>query len=1171
MKALKAALQSIWRQTKLLGSLTRGLFEPGLASIARDIVAKQLDSNATARTFRHSRLTRVMRWWASSPMRSILIIVLIYAGVQLIGSLGWLSRINVTDVARLEFRDFWTVNIAVLGVQAALIGLVFPLVIAFVGLLNQGRAAFASRLTIYAESSMAVFVGVSSLLLCVAIALQLPFASRTEATGAITTMLNLAWFIGNVGALVYFVLRTIAFLHPARRAPIIRAYVANVVWPRELNETVIRNRWGNAVAYDYLPDGDQVDLFDRGGGARTWYSALAEFGEPRVSRRLRRKVRLVDVRLALLASVARTWLAEARAFDDGRVHDFGTPVDPGIDYEGEVVVARATLPLTPIARWGIRASFRFRRVREDHGSIDETATLFREMIADMIALIDARQADEFSSQLSELIEFHAFLYKLAQLDDEDINYGQMSSGWGLAGGRSLSESWSQAYRDMIRRAVERLPDEPEFFGRVAYLGANVYGRAGREVTPKALTSVLRLADFVSYRLMEWAVDQSRAENAGASSPRAGFSLLRLGDTYAGAWRDMVAGWERLLHVVVSVPGQRGNRERSWAELGRIAVNVLDHLDSTTRLAARAIWSGDRLATNWTCDLLLHWKAQAEHGWESRGAYWLLRSEALTLDGLELDWQQMSEGLAPPIDGREITAPVVFGAIIHNAWRDHVVTLASVAIHWAMHDTVPDTVLQAARMLLRNEPHDRGDVGHRDEQPMSAADILISSLRITGSGERFAERSYAATFEHLLESLGRLGERPWVSLRIYSSSGGFSFEALPIAHALAMVAAASGSQGITADLRRLLNDADDEALRRRQRYLSTLRDAFAAIDTDRGRAVAGALVDAADALSFEARLDNARLLVEQALALLVGRRDQAIADAQIDPDRMRALAVAAGSEAFVPDEFPLNLFSEIVATPDELTEFTLKVSNANKGAYTAPLMEQLVVNEEDWWREAIARQVAAVVWHDVLNAASFDDVEGRTPEEFWHAVRDASARIREAGDAPVLVIASTSHPEWLLDWQWSHRPDPAPKPADLVITRLAEQAEGYEFSMNDTPVYRAQTAYGVAYLVPEQLFRRLRYRDYGDGLSVAMRFDPDSQNPWRGTMMASFARETEVADAHGYRIRFDSDPRPDLVEPGADTSPPPPRESSRPGREGSAKASPARRRRNPRPIRAEDAE
>lgn len=1104
------ALNKSWRQISLFSKVIGGGFQPGLAKLVRRIVVQHLQGNGEFRMYRYPRLMRLARWVVSHPIRALAIVALPYALAILLAQFECLHGFDfVVDV-----QYFLTVNIGVLTVQAALVGLVFPLVIAFVGLLNRGRASFASRLTIYIESSSAIFVGVSSLLLCVVIALQLPFAAMMGADSIAFTLLNLVWFAINVGALAHFVLRTIAFLHPVRRTPILRGYVANVIWPRELTGIVTANRWGNVAAYGYLPAGDEPDPFARGEQVRAWYTALWDGGVPRVSRILRKRMRLVDVRVAMLAPVVRAWLARARLANDGRTHDFVIPLELGHDYQGEQPLVRATLPLDPVARWAIRTSLRFRKLPREDGAISETSAILREMVADLIALIDTRQADEFTDQLRDVIAFHAFLYRLAQISDEDLSYAQFGDAWG----RTLSDDWTHAYRDLIRRAVERVPDETEFVGRLAHAPAHIYGRVASEVTPKALQPVLMMAQSLAHGLIDWAVGEYRAEAIGSPSSKHAFTLSRQGESYARAWRELVAGWERLLQAIARMPRQRELEARSWHDLRLIADNVSAHLRATTQMAARAIWLGDTLATNWACDLMLHWQIQAERAWDTRSAYWDVRSEALTLEILERDWAEVEE--LPLAQGADkLTAQMVFGAIMRNAWRDHVVILAGLCVHWAIHLGASETAKQAAGMLLHGEPYDHGDTGiHRDRE-LSGTKILVSALRIVGSGERFVDHSYAGRIDHLLEGLGQLGESPWVPMRIYTSSGGLSFEALPGALAISMMATMSGSQAIDGDLRRLLTQSDDEALRRRERYLTALLATFDDLDVDKLGSLLSELSGQRDETSFDACRDSARNLVEQSLSILTSRRDQAIVDARIDPARVRTVAAAAGSEAFTPTVFPHHLFAEIAATADVLSDFTLRVNRLSKGAYTEPPMAQAVVNEEEWWRSAVSDRVAAVVWWDIVCNAPFKDVEGRTPDEFWSAVREGSGRIREAGHDPILVIGSLTDPEWLSDWRWPHGRGGTPKPADLVITRDEGEVEGYEFTMSGTPVYRAQTDNGAAYLFPAQLLRRLRYHDYGNGSPVLLWFEPDADNPWLGTMQVTFQRDVELADLEAYRIRW----------------------------------------------------
>lgn len=1107
------------RKTILIPKLIAAIFRPSLSRVVNEIVTIHLNGSKQAQAYHYPFLKRLVAAIGRNPVRSMIAIAVLY------GSAIWLgesSHVPQLELQKETIDDFGTVNVGILGVQAALIGLVFPLVIAFVGLLNQSRASFATRLTIYVESTAAVFTGISSLLLCFAIAIRLAFASQLGSNAMLaSTVLNLLWFAANVGALSYFVLRTIEYMHPARRTPLIRAYVSNVVWPRELREIVTRNRWDGAIDYGYLPKGtEDPDIFEPGRGARTWYG-LVDYGEPRVMRQLWRKKRLVNVRFAMLSPIVQNWLADAGELTGETRHDFVIPVEPGQEYEGELPLVRATTALGPISALGIWCSFTFRTVRKDHGAITSSSDLLREMMADLIALVDGRQVEEFTTQLREVLDFHLFLYQLAQSPVEDFNYALIGPGRGLFGySRTLGPNWVHAYRDLIARAAERLFDEPGFFGRLAHAPATIYGRAGATVTPKALRPLIDFADHLVYRLMERELDgketATTAREVDAPTP----PLTRREEILDEAWRDLAAGWEGLLQEIAVRSARDEQADWDWDDFQRIAENVVEHLRLTTEMVGRAVWQACPMATRWTCDLLLHWRHQAQRAWDIRGTYWLLQSEGLTLSAIDRPWDEVTALPLGP-DGQALTPAGIFSAVVHNAWLDHLVTMASLSLHWAIHSAARETPIMTARMLLQDEPHDSGDIGYRGPQPLSGVEILASVLRVRGAEARYADRSYAGRFDHLLEGLGDLGKRPSVSMRIYSSHGGLSFDALPLAHVLAIMATSNGPQALDRSLRRQLTQSDDEALLRRKGYLEALSKAAGEIDEDEPRALLDAICDLG-AVPFEARLAHTRQLLSEALTVLAEHRENAIAEAEIDPGRIRAVTLAAAANAFKSTRFPLQFFAAIEGTDDELEAFTLNAQGQDKGSYTDPPMGNIVVNEDEWWRDVMSERVASIVWSDALKGAKFQQLEGRTPEEFWRAVRDGSARMREAGNNPVLVIASTAHPKWLNDWRWPYGPDVVAKPGDLVITEALGQAEGYAFSMNDTPVFEAPSLFGQAFLFPAQLLAKLRYHDYGDGVPLSLEFQESEGDRWKGTMSATFQRSVELADLEGYRIRFATD-------------------------------------------------
>jgi hypothetical protein len=86
-----------------------------------------------------------------------------------------------------------------------------------------------------------------------------------------------------------------------------------------------------------------------------------------------------------------------------------------------------------------------------------------------------------------------------------------------------------------------------------------------------------------------------------------------------------------------------------------------------------------------------------------------------------------------------------------------------------------------------------------------------------------------------------------------------------------------------------------------------------------------------------------------------------------------------------------------------------------------------------------------------------------------------------------------------------------------MNRDPRQGEDYQFSMNETPVFRGQTFHGEVYLIPRSLLKRARFHDYGDGISVAVRFEDDPNDAWAGTLVAEFQHAVELHNVPAYRI------------------------------------------------------
>jgi hypothetical protein len=370
---------------------------------------------------------------------------------------------DVTDY----YRDFQTINVGLLGTQAALVALIYPLVIALVGVLFEARTTTGGRLDVFVSETEAIVTGGSALLLCAIIALQLPFGAQFPVRMVVaTTVMNVAWFVLNAWGAGFFVVRAFDFVRPQTRTDLVRRCAAGVAWKAELEVIVTANRFLNAVEYGYLPGGQRGHPSDGNdlGSVLNPAKAAAVSVSPWVPDTVEVSVEalldeasvLADVRLPVLAVVAGAWLRSVR--EAMPLRQAGNGAGPHLIFRypqsqldpGPCVLADASggHGLDWAQKVLVRRAYRFRRsnARRRPPPRSATASLLREVVSELIPMVEVSRLQEFSTQLDQVIDLHAFLFQIAAAPGSpSFNYARMES---LTGFGQIGDEWARAYRDL---------------------------------------------------------------------------------------------------------------------------------------------------------------------------------------------------------------------------------------------------------------------------------------------------------------------------------------------------------------------------------------------------------------------------------------------------------------------------------------------------------------------------------------------------------------------------------------------------------------------------------------------------------------------------------------------------------------------------------------------------
>lgn len=1083
---------------------------PRLRRISTAVVADHLRKNPVSVAHAAGGPGRLLRFIGERPVPASVAVALIHMVVLAVTALCPPSVLGPQVPTRFAdyFRDLQTINLALLGAQATLLGLVYPLVIALVGLLFQESGARTGRLTIYFKETEAAAVGALSLALVAAIGLQsLTYAHLPLKMVGAMTVLNLLWFLANLGGLAVFVLRSLDFIRPSRRFAMTKRYVANTAWPEQLKATVLANRLQGAEAYGYLTGLPQPGVV----GLVNPY----DFDPPLLKLRFADPMELRDVRFGVLNALIRS---QARAAARGLpVAGLSFAVRSGWTYQGEIALLRGEGVVGWAERQLARHGFVFRRPSKAEPA-EATAVLLKEIANDALAQFEAGRYDEFDRRLDDLTELHGFLYGLAEAPtgaESRFSYAQIEEGFGTVGG-----SWVRAYRHLVARVGDHVEADPRFLERCAYLPGSIYRRA-RAVAPfEALTPVFELHAILLWALMGRAA-KVRADHAPAApAPGATFSVPgSLGDAYRRAWLNFVAGWESFGDELARSPD---HGPISWEAIQERAPGMLQHLRESAIMVAKAAQLGEFQAVGWATDMLLKWDDRMARGWREHGNdHWALHRALPTLALVEKPWIEV-EALPLTVQDQPRSPHGVFAAALRNGWLDTLVSLTASLLGRAAIPTgtePADGAGAAATALFLNTGFDPDAAAHPREAPIQRESLLRSLIR---TADR--QSGYASTIEGLSERIDQLKGPNYISGRVYGWSGslglGDAADPFIVLLAAATVPPAAGRRRghLTLDdeLRALLLPEDDARRRNILDRLEGLQASLAAVDVARAGPLISMLLGApVPAVLVAARLAAVGDILTECKRLIDEARLAAITAAETDPSRLAAVERGAARGAFETVSFGLSVFPTITETDAPLTRFTHVMNNVRRGVFSRPLLsadQDLEADAEQWLGSRVGSRVLA----DTLNQGATTRRSVSTATGWWKAMKAALADVEAAGMTPLIVRGGRDAPDWLMDWHYGV-PGGLARPGDLRLEWRNAVGPGYDFHLNDVAVHSDPGAGPATWILGREMFEEVEFELFGPDRRIRASLTPDPHNPWRADVRLEWGRRVAMRAGPKWRI------------------------------------------------------
>jgi hypothetical protein len=1116
-----------------------------IASLLRKEERDWFRSNDLRRRLRHHWFDREVLKGGEHPIRYafalsallVLVIVLRYV-IPEDWFVGYWSSWGAAEQLSY-FTSLW-------AVQATIAALVYPFIIAFVALLLDRRPSSKAFLQIYLVDSGGLAAGLSSLFLVLSMAVQYVMLSTYSLGQAVTWVaVDSVWFVYNVILTIRFLFRTVEFLRPDFQMEIVKRYAANVALPREIGNLLRFQFFANAQKNGRIPGPGYLDDASEGQPQVLMRSFGFNMGEVSVERYLREQSRLTNVLYWPLRLAVTGWLKKARKPQAGQVSASPNkpkspllilPLLPGGTYEAEIVLARIDggAKLSPWQRVLVRMSFWFTPLRLERRHVS-SAEILSDLETD--ARVSAGNGDVavFEEAYGRVTEMHETLLgaSLAKADDGSVGSWALIPNVLKFPDRPVHEDWANTYRSLFDAAASLLPKETRPIRRLCHIVQHLDGPELQRSPVKIRERVLLLPTQLMYSLGNWWSQRLEEQGVLQHGPNE-MALLRppLQGAYEETFLHFVGGWDSARQVLAKFP----NRDHKfiWENAKDLLKLNVTHINQTCLMLLAAVARGDQAAAEWFADVISKWGGNAS-SYDQVPSVLYRKSDFITIEGVSQEWGVVEQSLGLDDNDRRFIGQDKSGlqrhvclAGLRNYWRDIRLLTLEILLSWAAREESKlgerSLAVYVATGLLTGRQWRGGGQTKEPLSELTTSNYLTAKARQYGADSSYRQ-GYVAQLDSFVESAKDILRPDMVPGRVYSYSGADDVESLQDAQLITFVILSVAEWRPGESLRRQLaiwtssNFQSTELLKHRaeamKQRLDEVKDALSPELVDRLISHTGKTHTRPDGI---ARTRNA---LDALLNEIAGLQSDAVANAQVSPQRLKEIEEAASEQGFSKDtgEFPLQLFSSITSDDAPQEPFTLIISKLRKGELTDIEMAQRAVNERESYAEAVANHVGALLLSDVIQKSEVRDILAHDATTYWSALKEEAKALKELGLTPVLILDNSTRPDWVWEWEYPSQDGAYPRPLDLVIRHEEGRGDGYVADFNDIEVFSGTIVPGASLLIGREAFSSVTFKKYRDNVFVKADVSEVTGSKTLVDLRLTFERHVRVEHNQIVRIRY----------------------------------------------------
>lgn len=940
------------------------------------------------------------------------------------------------------------------SVQATILGLIYPIVIAFVSLLLQKRHDARSFLNIYLHDTAGIFSGLCAIGLILLIGVQLYFLDGVNVSALFSWLyINLTFLILNLFLTAYFLYQTFIYLKPQSRLDSLKRYLINEIWPSEFRRKLGPHLFSNAIENNLIPiKGISNDLLSSEGPVLSTKTAFSSrYGVDKLSKDLKNPSVLKDVRFRLLTFTIRLILFKNRKIKGRKLIIF--PLAPEERYSDRVTLCKLNKEseIGWFIKFLIRRAFKFKKIKRKNEL--SVLDLLKDLKSEVLQALNTSRKEDFKESLDELVDFIVTLISASSVSR--INYSTIRDSSQHIFARSEFSNWFKILEEISKPICDKIDQDPAYARELVYLPRKILYRLDSDTPSEIKLYVIKMFYGVFIHTSEW---WSRTlENQGLSVHNSCEPAL-LSPPYSGTYKDLIrlfiGHFEQAKNTAI-IP--MNDRQLSWQEYQRLFNDLASHLEINSRILFRAINNGDKVGVKYSMDTLLKWYSQIANKFDSHGIYRINNKDFVHNGLVVLSWDELTNEYDLFDKGVEISVAQkgLFLAVCRNYWKD----TCSVILYllYDMHKTCNSDKVELLSYVYEgiingNHPlKDDGSIRNPEKPVIGFNDLLNSMIRQNYSGFMGAER-YGAILDSLIDKLKPNRVSDLIVGRVSSSWGDRSLQSLNSGFIVMLMQLISKTEVVSEEQKKLIRKwilKDPIRMESFKRDVNSLLNIVEEPDDEIKEVFNSISVNGKK--TYEDSLKFSLSFLKELKEEIEGIWKSIVFEAEVDYSLIEEMEKWGNIDpSNVLSKRQDLLFGTVNYKSQNLLDENSIKYKIDKSYVTKPILRPSGIDKR-FIEDTVKRYLLAFIYSNIKSEMNPEKVDvNDDDEEYWKTIIDFENESLKKELNPILVINSTYYPDWLSTVLGNHTSDDYVKPDNIEFVKFTD-SELYIGKINNVKV------------------------------------------------------------------------------------------------------------------------